>query len=248
MGFVVPGGTFSNFDPDLRVQLMTSYVNAGSGQTNGVNSGSDVRFGETNNVCSAALDCLGSLLSGTSYRTWQTELKAASDLAFNNVTVAPFVTIFAKNAQSLSPIAEGVAGTGWTDMGGTIGVDTTVDVSNHMLFGMRGSVGTAYRSTSFSSVQGGALYVDQQSAMATNSSSNPFLAIAEANLIWKPERWQTIKAYAGVQFDSRTPLAPNQFADAAGGSLGPITYEIARNYYFGASLKMDFDGLRGLHF
>lgn len=237
-GFVIPGET------DLRFQLTTSYVNAGAAQSNGIISGSDSRLSDPNIGCGMGADCLGGLLSGTSYRAWQSELKTASDLSFNNVSLSPFITAFAKNAQSELPVLEGTAGTGWRDLGSAVGIDSTIDITNRMLFGLRGSLGAAYRSTSFSSVQGGTLYLDQQNATTANSNGGSFLATVEANLIWKPQTWQTTKAYVGFQFDSRAPLAPDQISESGGGGGGQITYESVRSYYFGASLKMDLDSRR----
>jgi len=231
-GFSVPGGT---------VQVTTSYVSAGASQSGGINSGPDFRLSETNIGCGTGMTCLDGLLSGTSYRGLQTELKASNDVTFGPVVVSPFATLFGKNAQSQQPILEGTGATGWTDLGGTVGIETTFDVANRMLFLLRGSFGTAYRSASFTSVQAGA------GAVTVNSDGSPFLTTAEANFIWKPQSWQTIKAYAGVQLDSHAPVVPDQFADSGLGS-GSITYEAARNYYFGASFKMELEGLTKLHF
>ena len=231
-GFAVPGGT---------VQFMTSYVNAGASQSIGINSGPDFRLSETNAGCGIGMACLDGLLSGTSYRGLQTKLKASSDATFGPVVVTPFATLFGKNAQSQQPILVGASATGWTDLGGTIGVETTFDVASRMLFLLRGSVGTAYRSTAFAAVQAGA------GAVNANASGSPLLSTGEANFIWKPQSWQTIKAYAGVQFDSHAPVAPDQFGEPGVGG-GLITYEAVRNYYFGASFKMEFEGLINQHF
>ena len=226
MGVVLPDGT---------VQLTSSYVSAGALQGSTIDSRSDLKLGDPNAGCGVA--CLDGLLPGTAYEAWQTELKAAREMNFGPLVVSPVATLFAKTATSQLPAFASSVGTGWTDLGGTVGLDTTYDIANRMLFGLRGSIGTAYRATSFSSIQDGG-------AVVTNSSGSPFLATAEASFIWKPRSWQTIKAYAGVQVDSRTPLAPDQLGDL-GAIGGPITYQSVENYYWGASLKMELEGLTG---
>ena len=248
VGFVIPGGTFANIDSNLRVQLKTSYVSAGATQSGDViAAGSGLQLNAPNNTgCAGAVGCLGDLLPAD-YHAWQAELKAASDMTFGHIVVSPFMTLFAKNADSQQSALEGIAETSWRDLGGSFGIDSTVDITKHSLLGLRGSVGTAYRSSSFSSTQGGALFLDEQTALTSNASSIPVLANGEASLIWKPQIWQTIKAYAGMQYDSRAPLAPDSLGNFGSGS-GAITFEPTRIFYFGGSLKLDLDSNPNRHF
>jgi hypothetical protein len=239
VGFVVPSGTFFRTDSDVRVQLKTSYVSASAAQSGDVSStGSSFQPNAPNSIgCAGSVNCLGGLIA-VDYHAWQAELKAASDMTFGPIVITPFVTFFAKNAESQQSAFDGVA-TSWSDLGGSFGIDSIIDITDHSLFGLRGSIGTAYRTTSFSSSQGGAQFFNEQSAMTADASGSPFLASGEANLIWKPKLGQTIKMFAGMQYDSRVPLAPGY--GNYGAAPGAITFEASRIFYFGGSFKFDLD-------
>jgi hypothetical protein len=119
------------------------------------------------------------------------------------------------------------------------------------MVGFRASAGTAYRVASFS--QGGAIPGDgasfgSSSTIAANAIGRPLLADSEVNLIWKPQTWQTVKAYAGVHLDSRVPNAPDPLSfDTGSGNSGAITFQTVQNYYFGGSLKMEIGSDRAMH-
>jgi hypothetical protein len=250
VGFVIPNGTFSTFNSDLRVQLMTSYVSARSADS----VASDSLLPDPTNrscVCNAISNSITSGMPPASYQSWQGELKAASDLNLGGFIITPSVSLFGKDARSNQSNFQGSAGSSWTDWGATVGFDATLDITSKALVGFRASAGTAYRVASFS--QGGALSEDGvsfggSSATVANGISRPLLAGTEVNLIWKPQTWQTIKAYAGVHLDSRVPNAPDPLSfDTGNGGSGAITFQTVQNYYFGGSLKMEFGLDRAMH-
>jgi hypothetical protein len=96
------------------------------------------------------------------------------------------------------------------------GARAFIEITDHSLFGLRGSIGTAYRRTSFSSSQGGAQFFNEPSAMTIDASGSPFLASGEANFIWKPKLGQIVKMFAGMFYDSRVPVTPGY------GNMGPL--------------------------
>jgi len=186
-----------------------------------------------------------------SYQSWQGELKTAGDLNFGRFVITPSVSLFGKDARSDQSNLQASAGSSWKDWGATVGFDATFDITSGAMVGFRASAGTAYRVASFS--QGGAIPEDgvslgSSSATVVNGVSRPLLAGTEVNLIWKPQTWQTIKAYAGIHLDSRVPNAPDPFSfDTGTGGSGTITFQTLQTYYFGGTLKMEFGLDRAMH-
>jgi hypothetical protein len=248
IGFVIPNGTFSKFNSDLRVQLVTSYVGARSADS----VASESLLSDPANrscECNAVSNSVTSGMLATTYQSWQSELKAASDLNFGRFVVSPSISLFGKDARSNQSNFQGSAGSSWTDWGATFGFDATLDITSRAMVGFRASAGTAYRVASFS--QGGALQEDgasfgSSSATVANAIGRPLLAGSEVNLIWKPQTWQTVKAFAGVHLDSRVPNAPDPLSFDTGSS-NAITFQAVQNYYFGGSLKMEFGSDRAMH-
>jgi hypothetical protein len=243
VGFVVPGRTLPSFAFDTRVQLAMSYVAAGAMQPiDPSRAGSDFRLYDAVNLgCGAVAGCFGSGASATGYFNWQAELKGTTDLKFGQVVVSPSVAFYAKDAQSQQSIFLGTASSNWEELGGKLEIDSSVELTRNSLFGLRGSVGTAYRATSFTSapILGDASLGPGVSSGTATASGSPLLANAEASLIWKPLAWQTIKFYGGMQFDSRVPLAPDALGiDPGTGGGSAITFEPLRSLYFGSSFKV----------
>jgi hypothetical protein len=242
IGFIAPKGFFPAPASDVRVQLVTSYVDAGVAQQLLLSQGSTDfgPFGPISAGCGTGIICLGSLASATNYQNWQTELKGMADFSFGRLIVSPSLSVFAKDAQSRQSILQGMAYSNWAEYGGRVEIDSTVDITKNALFGLRGSVGTAYRATSFT---GSSVFDDpsvgQISALGTGS---PVFASAEGSFLWKPVPWQTIKLYAGVQFDNRVPVAPDLVGiDLGLGGPSTITYETVRNFYLGSNFKVRLD-------
>jgi hypothetical protein len=234
VGFIIPNGTFSKFNSDLRVQFVTSYVNAA---TSGSVASDFWISGPISNACecSAISNSITGAMALATYKSWQGELKAATDFSFGRIVVTPAISLFTKDARNYQNAIEGAASSGWTDLGAKIDFDAMIDITKRALVGFRSSVGTAYRSVSFS--QGG---VADFASFASTANGRPLLASTEVNLIWKPQLGQTVKAYAGVQLDSRVPNAPDPFAiDSGAGGSGSITYQTVQTFYFGGSLKME---------
>jgi hypothetical protein len=242
IGFIAPKGSFPTPASDVRVQLVTSYVDAGVAQPLLLSQiSTDLGpFGAISGGCSMGVTCLGSLASATSYQNWQAELKGTADLSFGWLIISPSLAVFAKDAQSRQSILQGMAYSSWAEYGGRLEIDLTVDITKNALIGLRGSVGTAYRATSFT---GSSVFDDpsvgQISALGTGS---PVFATAEGSILWKPVSWQTVKLYAGVQIDNRVPVAPDLVGiDLGLGGPGAITYETVRNFYFGSSFRVKLD-------
>jgi hypothetical protein len=245
VGFVIPGRTLPSFAFDTRVQLAMSYVTAGAMQPIEPSlAGSDFRLYDAGSLgCGAVAGCFGSG-GATSYYNWQAELKGTTDLKFGGIVVSPSVALYAKDAQSQQSIFLGTASSNWAEFGSKLAIDSSVELTHNSLFGLRGSVGTAYRATSFTStpISGDASLGPGVSSGIATASGSPLLASAEASLIWKPLAWQTIKVYGGMQFDSRIPLAPDAFGiDPGTGGGGAITFEPLRSFYFGSSFKARLD-------
>jgi hypothetical protein len=245
VGFIIPTGDISHVVSDVRVQLTASYVSAGAMQPGEPSrAGTDFRLYESTNLgCGAVISCFSGSGSATNFNSWQTELKGATDLNFGRIVVSPSMALFAKDAQSQQAIFLGTAYSGWSEFGGKIAIDSTIELTNHSLFGVGAGIGTAYRATSFSSAPLGDASLGPIAPSTATANSRPLLANTEASFIWKPQVWQTIKLYAGMQFDSRTPLAPDSFGglDPGTGGSGAITFETVRNFYFGSSFKVRFD-------
>jgi hypothetical protein len=233
VGLIIPSGTFSKLNSDLRVQVETSYVNARSSDSVGseflMSDPISERCG-----CNAIVSAITATTPAASYQSWQGELKAATDLSFGRVVVTPSMSLFSKDARSYQNLFDGAANSAWADWGAKIGIDTTVEISNRTLLGFRGSVGTAYRAVSFA--QGATADFASSGASAIG---RPLLAASEVNLIWKPQVWQTIKAYAGIQFDSRVPNTPDPYAIDPN-TAGAVTFQTVQSFYFGGSFKLEY--------
>jgi hypothetical protein len=190
----------------VRVQLVTSYVDAGVAQPLLLSQiSADLGpFGAISGGCSMGVTCLGSLASATSYQNWQAELKGTADLSFGWLIISPSLAVFAKDAQSRQSILQGMAYSSWAEYGGRLEIDSTVDITKNALIGLRGSVGTAYRATSFT---GSSVFDDpsvgQISALGTEKLRTVSYVIAPGPP--KPKSIPTKSGATGTRLSICTP-------------------------------------------
>jgi hypothetical protein len=195
--------------------------------------------------------------------------RAATDFRMGTFTLSPSIAVFGgqtRNNQDLTQsITQTIVGTlpsftstytastslQWTDFGARLGLDGIVDVTPWVAFGAGGSVGLASRSVSLSGndrlttpfvVFG---IPDVASAVSTSANTVPFLANAEASLIVKPTAAVALRAFAGLNYDSRVPgiSAPSWSGTATAPTsttAAGINYSALTSYYAGGAIVVAF--------
>lgn len=271
VGYVTPDGTFSNmWGSNVRFEIGASYIHA-DGTANGrspdiagfgysyaaqmLNGG----FGETNGFGSTS--STNSTLT-TDYTAWKIGLKSAADHTFGAVTLTPSLSVFgghASNKQSFfqqlnsgsSPSNRNYRANsllGWTDWGARAGLDGKWQLASWLGLGLGGSVGTAWRDVSMNASDEynhlgiGAYTV--YSAAAGNQTTAPLLANAEASITVQPLSNIALKAFGGLNFDSRVPgMLAASFVGGGPTGVTPagIKFASETSYYVGGRLTVGFN-------
>jgi hypothetical protein len=260
IGFIFPHGTF--WGSNARIEIGGSYVNAdgtqsGVGPTNPnfiVQGLAGLRFG-----INCTPTCQTSSTLASDYAGWQVWGKTASDFKFGMMTVTPSVAVFGgatRNRQNFSqqavdtapPFASYAASSDldWTDWGVRLGLDVTAELGAGFAVGLGGSVGTARREASLSATDqfftGATVF---SSAIAADKSVTPFLANAEASLIFRRDSTVTVRAFAGLNYDNRVPgISAPTFTGPTGlpTSITPasIKFESETSWYVGGGVTVKF--------
>jgi hypothetical protein len=250
IGIILPSGTFSNaLGADQRLELLTSYSNIGglmSDERLAANGPQLFNGGNSLLGCAAIVNCLPAAMSPTTYQTLQFDLRAASDFRLGRALVTPSLTLFSKDARSQQSFYQASSSSAWTEWGAKLGLDTTLELNERHSFGLRSSVGSAYRSAAFASSETGAAFTDGSTigSMPTVTSGRwtgtPVTATAEASYMLRPTPGTTIRAFAGMMYDSRSPVSSESLGlDPT--TVGAISYESMINYYYGIGVKIRFD-------
>lgn len=211
----------------------------------------------------SGLGCIGSCIYATSLATdySATEVKArgVSDFRFSGLTLSPSIEVFAGHArtdQSLatvlsfgtSPLYQADTSLKWTDWGARLGLHGTVDVTPWLAFGLGGKIGFASRDVDFSGsdVQTNNFgFVGATSSISRSADTTAFLANLEASLTARASPSLVIRAFTGLNFDSRVPgIAPATYAGSYAppqqGTPAGISFSGETSYYAGVGLTVSF--------
>ena len=270
-GYVAPDGSFSQmWGRNVRFEIGASYIRA-NGTINGRSpniagfsygfaaqmlNGS---FGESNGFGNSTAWTSSTLT--TDYTAWKIGLKSASDYTFGAVTLTPSLSAFAGHAsneqtffQQLntdgSPSNRNYRANsllGWTDWGARAGLDGKLQLASWLSLGLGGSVGTAWRDVSMNASDeynhlGIGAYT-AYSAVAGRQSTAPLLANAEASMTIQPLSNITLKAFGGLNFDSRVPgMLAASFVGGGPTGVTPagIKFASETSYYAGGRLTVGF--------
>jgi hypothetical protein len=199
----------------------------------------------------------------SSYHAWTVHATAAHDLRFGAVTFSPSLAVFGGRSdvdqsltQQLNVPIVGVSETyratsalAWRDWGARLGLRSDIELTDWLGLELGGSVGAARRSTSLSANDidsGTTSAFNGATAVSASKSATPFLANAEASATIKPIRGAAIKAFAGLNYDSRVPgISAPGFTGTPGGvaTIGTpadILFKSRTSYYAGGSMTVKF--------
>lgn len=268
-GYAFRNGAFSPFwGTNVRLELGGSHIDADARQsvsgTFGTSAAQDaVAFQMLSGFVNSGLACFGSCNYATSlstdYSAAEIKVRGVSDFRFSALTLSPSLEVYAnrtRNDQSLtsqlsfgtSPMYQADTSLRWTDWGARLGLNGKLDVTPWLAFGLGGKVGFASRDVDFSGsdVQTNSFgIVDATSTIARSADTTAFLANVEASLTARASPDVVIRAFTGLNFDSRVPgIAPATYS----GSYAPpkqatpagIAFSGETSYYAGVGLTVSF--------
>jgi hypothetical protein len=267
IGYVVPYGIFgSAFGSNLRFELGGSYAKA-TGSSSGFTTfplNSTVQL--VNGLVTPAVGCgppgcaEASTLS-TDYTTWQINLKGASDFKFGVATLTPSLSVFGGDTHddqtlnqsfgfvpALFPDYTAISSLRWSDWGAKFGLDTKIPVAPWLTLGLGGYAGVADRNATLGASDScpACTFVATGSAISSSATAVPFLGNAEASVIVTPWNAVSVKAFGGLNYDSKVPgisspsfggAAPAVLPDTVGTPAG-IKFASETSYYAGGLLKV----------
>jgi hypothetical protein len=275
LGYVLPHGTLPPaFGSDARVELGGSYVKASATQSTASPDGENFSLAGVAGVSVFSAICFvvchTSSALASDYAAWQANAKLASDFRLGVVTLTPSLSVFGGNTHNDQTLAQRLTNTAgfaanyaaqsslhWRDWGAKVGLDAKTSVTSWMTIGLGGSVGVVSRSTSlsandsFTTTSFGGL--DRAEAAVANANTTPFLANLEGNVTVTPYRSVAIKAFAGLNYDSRVPgiTAPVYLPAFANGVFSPgnvvaspvgINFSSETSWYAGGGVVVKFGG------
>ena len=267
IGYVLPHGTIPfTWGSNARIEIGGSYVKAETSQSgsgaSGTNFAAQLVSGFLVATIACAPPCHTASTLNTDYSSWQIWGKTASDIKFGAVTVSPSLALFGGNTRNeqffsqtrffptgaFGNLYQASTDLDWTDWGARVGIDTTTELTPWLALGLGGSVGVARRSVSLtaSDLFTPSAFAPGRSAISVDSSTTPFLANAEASVIVKPLPNMALRAFAGLNYDSRVPgiVAPTFPTGASvvsqGGSPASINFQDETSWYVGGGMVVKF--------
>jgi hypothetical protein len=272
-GYGVRGAIGYRFPSNARIELGGSYLNAYLSQTELFTSSGSLDHallrvsgrGGTNFGTGAGSRFTSTLESKVA--AWNAYLKAADEVRTGAVTFSPSVAVFGGQStvnQALRQYASFVA-TGavfetytadsslkWSDWGGRLGFDSSVEISRSLVLGLGGWIGVAHRSVDMSANDAndsGGVAFDGASSVKASSTTMPILANAEASVTAMPFAGTAVKAFAGLNYDNRVPgisgpvLPGGAGLCCNGASVGTpagIKFESELSWYAGGGLTVKY--------
>jgi hypothetical protein len=226
-------------------------------------------------ACAFPPTCTTRSTLATDYSTWQMRVQLATDYSLSALTLSPSVAGFVgqgrtkqDGSQALLD-ANGIAfahyevnsSLRWTDWGGKIGADFGLPVNRWATLSVGGSAGWAVRNVSFDAKDltdapvpmGGLNPVTSASFTGQSDSTVAAILNAEGRVVIRPVQNVSLKAFAGVTYDSRVPgvAGPNfvgngptgfvlQSVPGVQGTPASITYASETSFYAGGGLTVTF--------
>ena len=261
IGFIFPHGTF--WGSNARIEIGGSYIDA-DGTQSGLGPSNPNFIVQLLAGARLAINCTPTCQTtsalASDYAGWQVWGKTASDFRFGTITLTPSVAVFGgatRNRQTYSQQAVDVGGPpfaryavssdlDWTEWSARLGLDAMAELGAGFALGLGGSVGTARRETSLSATDQfftGATFFS--SAITAEKSVTPFLANAEASLIFRRDPTITVRAFAGLNYDNRVPgISTPTFTGPTGAptsiTAASIKFESETSWYAGGGVVVKF--------
>jgi hypothetical protein len=226
LGYAIPGSSF-------RIEVGGSYAAARGSQsqlttttTQDVSAQLLDGSGRVAFTCAGSFTCTTSGALSTNYAAWEANAKVARELKLGAAKLTPSAAVFAGNArtdQSLTQAFTQVSGaavtdTGtyaastslhWTDIGGRVGIDLALPLTNALTLGTGGWVGMAARHATLSGSDTASstpvAIFNGNSAISTGADVTTILANVEAGLALQVTSMITLRGFAGVDWDNRVP-------------------------------------------
>jgi hypothetical protein len=257
-GYVFRDGIFApGWGSNVRVELGASRVQA---DATGSAAGTLTAIGrqllnglDTGGACVPFCNYGTTLQSD--FKSMQYHLQAASDFRAGNVTLSPALAVFTTSARSHQAIATSIAGVAnpyyaadttleWHDWGARAGLDGKLEVTPWMTIGLGGTIGLVRRDVDFA---GSDTYNAPfaASSISRSTDTTAFLANAEASITLRPAPAAAVRAFAGLNYDSRVPgILP---ASYTGSYIAPTSITAANilfshetSWYAGGGMVITF--------
>jgi hypothetical protein len=134
----------------------------------------------------------------------------------------------------------------WNDVGGRVGLDTTVPLTGWLAWNASGSVGLADRSVSLSGTDS-VFQSGRTSSISVSTGTTALVASLESGFTLKPTPWLSLRAFGGISFDDRVPGISSPTAVSlifpAGlvpGTAAGINFSHETSYYAGGGASWKF--------
>lgn len=264
VGYLFPDGTlWPQFGSDARLELSGFYTKADANQSGAATAaGGQLGIGllaggnPTQNIACGI--CTTESTLRTSYSGWQIDAKGASEYRFGMLSLKPSFSLFGAGTNSDQTLSQLVltnvlvagydvqSALFWQDWGAKAGLDARLRLGSALAIGLGGNVGVATRHVSLSASDLDANLASPptlSSSIAQGLSTTPFLANLEATLAGSPAPGVGLKAFVGLNYDTRVPgLAAPSFLGPTGPPVGSagIKLEAETSYYAGGGLTIKF--------
>jgi hypothetical protein len=263
VGYHIPGTAW-------RLELGGSFVEANGKQTQSgaptPNAGPVRLDGTIVNflICEQGLACTTNGQLTTAYQSWQINGKAAYDVTWGGVAISPFLAVFGGSSRNDQTLHQSLAQTNFAgptadsliydastslrrnDVGGRIGLDTTVPLIGWLAWNASGSVGLADRSVALSGTDS-LPQNSRTSSISVSTGTTALVANLESGFTLKPTPWLSLRVFGGISFDDRVPgiSSPTAVSDILPTGLVPgtaagINFSHETSYYAGSGASWKF--------
>lgn len=259
IGFTLPDGTLNGaFGSNVRVSVGGFYLRATGSQSGAAASFDSVVQTVDGTVilrCALPVACQFSSQLDTKQTAWRTEAKLAGDFRAGTATLTPSIAVLGGVSRTNQTFYQQRDTTqynarselGWTDWGAKFEIGGAMPLMTGLAIGVSGNVGVVQRNVSLSAYDFGDNAGIGQFASTRDiaSSTTSLIAGAAVELVARPSAMTTLRAFAGLDYDSRVPgIASPSFTPASlistVGTPAGIVYSGEVSYFAGGGVTVRF--------
>ena len=257
IGFALPGG-------NTKISLVGSYIDADAIQTGTVRSAFNAAQLLNGVLTFPCGPCTLPSRLETDHRSWWLGLNAASQFAWGQVLVIPSLEILGgvtrtrqSYVQDRLPDVGGAAfynsstKVQWRDAGGKAGLAIVMPVVPMVEFGLGGTLAVVYRHVNLHGTDHFDDGIDRlASTIDVSRTTAAFISGAQAQIIVRPLPNVQVRAFGGLEHDSRVPgiVSPNFTADQFLALIGTnipatpasIGFSSQTSYFVGGGVTVKF--------
>lgn len=257
IGFVVPEGrSAATLGSNLRIALTGGYIRADAKQTAYANTSAPIQMW-LDGTLFPGCGCEYSINLATEYSGWRFGINAASDLQIGSVTFTPSIEVVTGTVRVRQTLTQldsfevynSYIKLKWSDLGIKLGMSATMPISPMFEFGASGTMAVVHRRAS---LIGNDMLADLVAGpllatfVDTSEHTWAIVPAAQVQFIFIPASQVQIRAFGGVEWDSRVPgivsphFTPDQFFTLTG-SPATIGFSGQTSYFVGGGLTYAFN-------